>query len=722
MEITPAYRLLLSDAIPEIGGKGTLLRHVKSGAHLFLIETEDTNKVFSIAFRTTPEDDTGAAHIMEHSVLCGSEKYPLKDPFMELAKGSMNTFLNAMTYPDKTLYPVASVNDRDFRNLMDVYLDAVFHPNIYREEKIFRQEGWHYELTDPEGPLTYNGVVYNEMRGAFSNPETVLERKLLHALFPHNCYANESGGDPGAIPDLTYEAFCAFHRRYYHPSNAYIYLYGKMDMGERLAYLDREYLSHYDAIDPGTEIPDEPPFCGMVREEGVYASEGEPAGVMLAYAKVVNGGLDPVESMAFDALSYALINAPGAPLTQALLDAGLAEDVYGGYDSGLKQPVFRVIAKGAKEGDEEAFEALIERVLAEQAEQGVSEESLRAGIHNNEFSLREADYGRMPKGLIYGLGVYDTWLNDEYAPMLNLKFEAPLAEVKARVGTGYFETLIREKLLLNPHGAMVSVRPEEGLAEQEDRRTAEKLEGVRASMTPEERARLVRETEALKAYQAEPSPKEDLEKIPLLSIGDLEPGTRPFVNRETALAGLKTFWHPAVTSGILYLDMYFGIDHVEAADLPYLTVLKNVLSLIGTEHYTYQALANAISLRTGGIGCSVEMFAVTDSDALREDFVIRAKCLYGETADMADLVAEIAFRTDFSDTKRLKELLSELRLDMKDSIVESGHATAVARVLARCTKDAYENECLKGIEFYRFLTDLLDHYEERKDALVSKLR
>ena len=381
-----------------------------------LIENDDENKVFNIAFRTPPKNSTGVAHILEHSVLCGSREFPLKDPFVELVKGSLNTFLNAMTYPDKTCYPVASCNDQDFQNLMHVYLDAVFYPNIYKKEEIFRQEGWSYHLEQPEGPLTYNGVVYNEMKGAFSSPDDVLERDIMNSLFPDITYGCESGGDPDNIPDLSYEEFLDFHRTYYHPSNSYIYLYGNMDMVEKLDFIDKHYLSAYDSLNVDSEIREQKPFAAMqdlTMEYPVAESEGEEDNAYLSYNVVVGTAMDSLTSIAFEVLDYALLSAPGAPLKQALLDVGIGKDIYGAYEDGIRQPYFDIIAKGANADKKDEFVSVIRKVLQDVITSGIDKKALEAGINCMEFRYREADFSSYPKGLIYGLDILGNWLYDD---------------------------------------------------------------------------------------------------------------------------------------------------------------------------------------------------------------------------------------------------------------------------------------------------------------------
>lgn len=719
-----AYEMILSDRIDEIGADAYILRHKKSQAHLILIDADDTNKVFDIAFRTPPADDTGVPHILEHSVLCGSLKYPCKDPFVELAKGSLNTFLNAMTYPEKTMYPVASYNDKDFKNLMDVYMDAVFRPNIYRNERIFRQEGWHYEMESADADLQINGVVYNEMKGAFSDPESVLERYNKAVLFKDTPYANESGGDPDAIPELSYEEFLAFHSRYYHPSNSYIYLFGKMDFEERLEYLDREYLGEYEAIDPESAIPEQKPYEAMAREELTFGiSEGEDENeAIFSWSKVVGGLMDPVESLAFEVLGYALLNAPGAPIRKALLDHGLGVDIYGGYDSSYLQPVFNVTAKGAEKENAAEFEPVIEEALRGVLKTGIPKKTLLAGINNIEFSMREADFGRYPKGLIYGLQIYDTWIHDEEKAFVHLKFNDTFEKIKKLAETDYFEKLIDEKLIRNTFGAVIIATPEKGLTTEKERALEEKLAEMKAGMSEEEIEAIVRETAALKEYQETPSTEEELKTLPLLSISDIRKNVEDFENEEREIGGIKLVYHDIVTSGIGYFAMYLPLKNVPVADFPYLALLKNFYTLLDTEHFGYRELSDEIGLYTGGIGADVSTISdMNDIHKVHPYFCLRGKTLYGNTADMVRLFTEVFTGTKFEDTARMKEIIGEIRMEMQNGLVNSGHSTALKRVLSYSSVNAKEDDLLGGVSFYRFLEELEKNFDKKKDALCEKL-
>ena len=533
LEQLKTYTVIEKREIKDLNSVSYLLKHNKTGARVALLSNDDDNKVFYIGFRTPPKDSTGVAHIIEHTVLCGSDKFPVKDPFIELAKGSLNTFLNAMTYPDKTVYPVASCNDQDFQNLMDVYLDAVFHPNIYREEKIFKQEGWHYEMENAEDDLTINGVVYNEMKGAFSSPDDVLWREIMNSLYPHTAYAVESGGDPDVIPELTYEDFLAFHQKYYHPANSYIYLYGNMDMAEKLTFIDKEYLSHYDALSVDSELESEKAFKATVTVEKEYPimeSESEENNTYLSYNISLGEASDRKLCYGVGALADVLCMVPGAPLKQALLDAGIGTEVQCAFDIGVKQPYFSIVAKNAEAGQKEEFVRIIEGKLQELSESGLDKEALLATINRDEFKYREADFGSYPKGLMYGLNMLESWLYDDSKPFYYVELLDTYKELKGAVDTAYFEDLIKEYLLDNTHKSIVVVKPVKGLTGRKDRALAKQLAERKAAMSQEELAQIVKETKELKEYQETPSLKEDLEKIPLLTRADMKKEAAPYYN------------------------------------------------------------------------------------------------------------------------------------------------------------------------------------------------
>lgn len=722
-----AYELVREEKLPGIHSNGFLLRHKKSGARILLVENDDNNKVFSIGFRTPPPDSTGVPHIMEHSVLCGSKNFPAKDPFVELVKGSLNTFLNAMTYPDKTVYPVASCNDKDFKNLMHVYMDAVLYPNIYEHEEIFRQEGWSYQLDSLEEPLSYNGVVYNEMKGAFSSPEGVLDRVILNTLFPDTSYANESGGDPDDIPDLTYEQFLDFHRTYYHPSNSYIYLYGDMDMEERLDWLDREYLSFFDAKEVDSRIRFQEPFEEVKEHTFSYSiasDEPEEENTYLSYNKVIGTSLDRELYLAFQILDYALLSAPGAPLKKALTDAGIGKDIMGSYDNGIYQPIFSVIAKNAEESQKEEFVELIEKVLSGLAENGIDRKALEAGINYHEFRYREADFGNYPKGLMYGLQMMDSWLYDETEPFMHVEALKTFEAMKTKMGTGYFEELIRRYLLENTHGAIVIVRPEKGRTARLDAELAQKLQAYKESLSQEEAELLVSRTHQLEEYQSEPDTEEDLNRIPVLERKDISREITPIYNEEMTISGTPVVFHEVETNGIGYVDVMFDLSGVAAEDLPYVGILQSVLGIIDTEHYEYGELFNEINMHTGGIGTALELYNdVTNvrEKAFKATFEIKGKALYPKLSRTFEMMGEILSASKLSDTKRIKEILDMLKSRLLMKFQSSGHTTAALRALAYASPSAQLKDMTNGIAFYEKVNEILEHYEECREKLSEKL-
>ena len=720
-----AYELKEHKTIAETQSEGYVLEHKRTGARLFLLSNEDDNKVFCIGFRTPPDDDTGLPHILEHSVLCGSEKFPLKDPFVELVKGSLNTFLNAMTYPDKTVYPVASCNEKDFQNLMDVYMDAVLHPNVYHEEKIFKQEGWHYEMEQEDGPISYNGVVYNEMKGAYSAPESLLDSCIQKTLFPDNCYGRDSGGDPTFIPELTYEKFLDFHRTYYHPSNSYIYLYGDMDMAEKLTWLDEEYLCHYDRKAVDSRIPEQKPFDAPVEREIHYSitdGEDEADATYLSVNTVVGTDLDPKLYLAFQILEYTLLDAPGAPVKQALLDAGIGKDVLGGYENGILQPFFSVVAKDANKEQKGEFLAVVKGTLRKLADQGINKKSLLAGMNYYEFKYREADYGSAPKGLMYGLQCLDSWLYDG-DPMMHLQYQETFEFLKKAVDEGYFENLIREYLLDNPFEAVVIVSPERNLTAKVDGETVEKLASYKKTLTQDQIKILAEDTKALKEYQDTPSTPEILAKIPLLERKDIEKKAETFCYTEKEEQGIKVLHHNIFTSGIGYLKVLFMTDTVPQEELPYVGLLKAVLGSVSTEKYSYSDLTSEIHLNSGGLDFSVSSFAnLEEPEHFTGAFIASIRVLYDRLDFGFGMIEEILNHSVLDDEKRLCEIIREARSRGRMRLEQAGHSTAVSRATSYFSPTAYYNELTGGISYYHFLEDLEKNFDEKKGQIIAKLK
>lgn len=720
------YELIEEREIADVKSQSFLLKHKKSGARIAILSNEDDNKVFYIGFRTTPEDETGVPHIIEHTTLCGSEKFPVKDPFIELAKGSLNTFLNAMTYPDKTVYPIGSCNEQDFKNLMDVYLDAVFHPNITKYEEIFKQEGWHYELESEDAPIEINGVVYNEMKGAYSSPDEVLQNQIYRALFPDNTYSKDSGGNPVYIPTLTYEDYLEFYHKYYHPSNSYIYLYGDMDIVERLQFLDREYLSNYEYLKVESEIVPQKSFekvKEVVADYSIASDDPEENQTYLSFNRVIDTALNKKLYQAFDVLDYALVSAPGAPVRQALIDAGIGEDVYGSFDSGIYQPVFSVVAKNANGSDKEQFLGIIEDTLRTIVKEGINKESLLAGINSSEFRFREADFGQFPKGLLYGLQCFDSWLFDDEKPFLHLECLDTFAELKKEVETGYFETLIQKYLLDNTHGATVVVKPKRGKNNEEEILLKEKLEKYKESLSEAEVKKMVEDTAHLRQYQEEPSSEEDLKKLPMLTREDMRKEAQPFSNIEKNLDGLKVVWHDVAANGIDYITLMFDADDMEERNLSYMGLLASVLGYVNTKSYSYADLANAINIYTGGISSGANIYPdLNRQGEVIAKYEIRIKVLEDNLEKALKLTDEIIHTSKLSDIKRLTEIVSQTKARLQVALSSSGHTVAAMRSMANFSKYAYYQDALHGIAYYRFICETEQLLKKNPDYVIEQLQ
>lgn len=719
------YEILDEHRVEDVQSDGFILRHKKSGARIAILSNNDDNKVFYIGFRTPPEDETGVPHIIEHTTLCGSKKFPVKDPFIELAKGSLNTFLNAMTYPDKTVYPVASCNDQDFKNLMDVYLDAVFNPNITKYEEIFKQEGWHYELTGRDDELKINGVVYNEMKGAYSSPDEVLSSQIYRSLFPDNTYSKDSGGNPEYIPKLTYEAYLDFYHKYYHPSNSYIYLYGDMDVVERLEWLDKEYLSLYDYKKVNSEINKQPAFDEIKNVETQYSitmDDSQENKTYLSYNRVVGDSLDEMLYQAFDVLDYALVSSPGAPVKQALIDAGIGDDVYGSYDAGILQPVFSFVAKNANASQADEFESIIENTLKEVVKTGINKEALLAGINSSEFKFREADFGQFPKGLLFGLNCLDSWLFDDMKPFIHLECLGTFAKLRKAVDTDYFEKLIQEYLLDNTHGSSVTVKPKRGLGNEREEALAKELSDYKASLSDEEIKKLIEDTEHLKKYQEEPSSDEDLRKLPMLTRADMKKNAMPFSNIEDELLDVKVVRHDIESNGIDYISFLFDAGDFAQSELGYLGFFTNALGLVSTEKYSYTDLANATNIYTGGISTGTASHPdIKDRNNFVFKFEVKLKVLEKNLDKALELMEQMLLSSDFTDTKRLGELVAQIKARLQANLSSSGHLVAAMRSMSSFSRYALYQDELKGVAFYRSICRIEKELSESPKSVSDKL-
>lgn len=720
------YVLQEKKELTDIDSVGYVFRHDKSGARVIVIENDDNNKTFSIGFKTPPNDDTGVAHITEHSVLCGSKKFPVKDPFMELVKGSLNTFLNAMTYPDKTVYPVASTNDKDFRNLVDIYMDAVFHPNIYTRPEIFYQEGVTESLETIDGELKYNGVVYNEMKGAFSSPEDVLDRVIAQSLYPDTCYGVESGGNPDFIPDLTYEKFLDFHKKYYHPSNSYIYVYGDLDMNEMLEWLDKEYLSDFDYSEVDSAIECQKPFHEIreVREEyPISESESIEDNTYLSYNFVIGDILDKELYLAMQILEYAIVSMPGAPIKKALLLKGIGKDIQGRYNNYIRQPYFNFTARNANEADKEEFIRTIRETLQDLVKNGIDKSSLLAALNNYEFQYRENDFGSYPKGLMYSFQIFDSWLYEDTEPFRHLEQNEQFSKLRQMIDTDYFEQLLQKYFLDNNHASCVLIVPVKGLTIQKDNALKEKLAEIKAGMSEDALKQLVERTKRLKQYQETPSTKEELDTIPVLMREDLSKDVEPFYNTELKLKDVTVVRHDIFTNGISYFNLCFDVTDVPETLLPYLVILKGIMGYMDTEHYNYSEFSNEIGIHTGGLYQEINIYRDTlDFERYRVMFEIKGKVFFDKIDKAVNLIEEMIFHTKIEDERRLYEIICEGKSNLQGIFMRSGDSAAVLRNLSYISKAAVVNECLRGITNYKFIENLESDFDNKKAELIAVLK
>ena len=721
-----SYELVKEQQLNDINSKGYLLRHKKSGARIALISNDDDNKVFYIGFKTPPTDETGVPHIIEHSVLCGSDKFPLKDPFVELVKGSLNTFLNAMTYPEKTIYPIASCNEQDFKNLMDVYMDSVLHPNILKYEEIFKQEGWHYELEDMDAPITINGVVYNEMKGAYSSADEMLQTTIYKSLFPDNTYGKDSGGNPAYIPELTYEKFLEFYKRYYHPANSYIFLYGDCDMQERLEWLDKEYLSAYDEIEVTSQVEKQGAFAEVKDITGKYpigSEESEEDNTYLAYSKVVCDIHDKTLRQAFAVLDYVLISAPGAPVRQALIDAGIGQDVYGSFDDGTLQPVFHVCAKNANISDKARFVEIIESTLKDIVAEGINKTSVLAAINSSEFRFREADFGSYPKGLLYGIECLDTWLFDDNATFEAMEMLDVFAFLKEQVETGYYEGLIQKYLLDNTHGAIVVLEPEKGLNTKVEAELEAKLTDYKARLSEEELEKIIEDTKRLEEYQEEKVSEEAMQTLPMLERKDMRKHVLPFSNIEEHIGDIQVIRHDVYTNGIDYISFLFDAGDVVAEDLPYLGLLRSVLAFVDTESYSFSELNDVINIHSGGISSGLTVYADSKEQGVYHSrYEFRIKMLEDKVQESLEILKEIILTSKIDDVKRLTEIIAQTKSRLQSVLSSAGHVVSATRSLSYTSKYGYIQDATTGVAYYNEICKMDKLMKERPQQVIAKLR
>ena len=708
--------------VKELDSQAYEMRHVQSGARLLYIQNEDDNKVFSISFRTTPTDSTGVPHICEHSTLCGSRKFPLKEPFVELVKGSLNTFLNAMTFPDKTMYPVASRNAIDFKNLMDVYLDAVFFPNMLKDKEVLMQEGWHYEMASADSPLTYSGVVYNEMKGVFSSPDAQLERHVMDNLFPDTTYGVESGGDPDCIPQLTQEAFAAFHAKYYHPANSYIFLYGDMDIDSTLAFINDEYLSHFHVEKIDSAIARQIPTGSVIKSYpyGIAKEEKTAHKTLHSLTYVVDDAIDTTLGLAFKVLTYVLLQSPAAPLKKALVDAGVGKDISGDFQDGLLQPLWSIAVNGSDPEAQEKILPIVRQVLEDMVAHGIDKTMLEGALNRVEFTLREADFAGRPKGLIYGIRCMDTWLYDK-DPLEPLRYEEALKTLRAGMKNGYYEHILQKYILDNPYFALVSLVPQPGLTEEHDKAMAEKLAAYKNTLSDADIEQIMAATQALKKRQATPDSPEALLTIPTLSRSDLEQKAESIVMHEEEAAGIHLCHVPDFTNGITYLNAYFDLHGMTAEDIPYVYLLSDLLGDLDTKEHSYMEIASLIDLHTGGVDSTVSAFSDrTDNKNYTPVFKLKTKVLSQNLDKAISLLKEISLDTVFTNTDRLIELIEETKAGWDMDAFRRGHTIVMHRVLSYVSP--VEAFCDAGeLSYYEFISRIAAQIRENSASVAARL-
>ena len=713
------FTLLRDQNIPEINTRARIWRHDRTGAELISMENDDENKVFGITFATPTSDSTGLPHILEHSVLCGSRKYPVKDPFVQLAKGSLNTFLNAFTFPDKTCYPIASQNLQDFYNLIDVYLDAVFYPRITPE--ILQQEGWHYELEAADAPLNYKGVVFNEMKGAYSSPDNLLGRHSERSLFPDTIYGNDSGGDPREIPNLTYEAFRRFHETYYHPSNAHIWFYGDDDPDERLRLIDA-FISAFEAAPVRAEMPLQPRFDAP-RSLRVPFDPGDELKGMVTVNWLLAENNSPETTLALSILGYILVGTPASPLRKALIDSGLGEDLTGGgLDDQIREMYFSTGLKGINPADSDKVETLIMDTLAALVRDGIEADMVEAALNTVEFRLREFNTGGFPRGLAMMVSALSTWLYGA-DPLAPLAFEAPLAAIKARLAGGerYFEDLIARFLLDNPHRTTVLLEPEPGLGERLEAEERARLDAVRATMSADGLARIAEDTEQLRLMQETPDTPEALATIPMLRLEDLDRTNKLIPLAEVEAGGAPVLYHDLFTNGIAYVDVGMNLRALPQEYLPYVSLFSRALLEMGTATEDYVTLSKRIGRKTGGIRPSSFTSTVVGRPETAAWLFLRGKGTMSQTADLLDILRDVLLTAKFDDRERFRQMLLEEKAGEESGLVPAGHRVVHSRLRAQFTEADWAAEQMGGISYLFFLRELADRVEQDWPSVVETL-
>lgn len=710
------------EELNDIHSKGYLFEHIQSGAKLFYVKNRDDNKVFFISFKTPPTDDCGTPHILEHSVLCGSRKYQAKDPFNELAKGSLNTYLNALTYADKTMYPIASRNEKDFMNMMDVYLDAVFYPRIYEKKEIFMQEGWHYVLEDKNSPLSIKGVVYNEMKGALSDPESILNNAISRSLFPSTTYGFESGGNPESIPNLTYENFLEFHKKYYHPSNSYIYLYGNMEVEKHLERIDREYLSHFEKKQFDLKIPLEENFSKIVLLEDTFSvttEEEKKKNTFLSYNVRVGKSTEPLLILAFDILSYILLETNASPLKKALIDLNIAEETEGWFDSSSYDMVFSIIAKKSEKEHINTFRQVIENTLDNIVQKGIDKKIIEATLNRWEFYLKEEYFGSRPKGLTYGMKLMKSWLHDEN-PMKSLCHWEQFRVVKSALKTNFFEQLIQNLILQNNNKSIVILSPEKGKQSKIECNFSKKMQNIKNSLSEIEIEQLIKENKLLQSYQSEKESEEVIKQIPFLKINEINKSA-DILPTEQISEKYRMIFTPLETNGIVYSQLLFDISSVPQKFLPYVGLLTSVIGKLDTKQYTFEQLPIEINFYTGGISLSSDIYSTSKQDC--NCFItINGKVLEKNIAKFFDIIKSILFDTRFNEKNNLKKIIKSEKVRLENYLQDAPHLAGIVRSMSHISIGSKIKEEISGIAFLHFLVKIENEMEQNIDEVISKLK
>ncbi|MEK9628360.1 MAG: insulinase family protein [Nitrospinota bacterium] len=723
-QIYNGFKLIKKEEIVELKSLGLFFEHVGTGAEVLVLENDDDNKVFSATFRTPPTNDAGVAHILEHSVLCGSKNFPVKEPFVELMKGSLQTFLNAMTFPDKTMYPVASRNRKDFFNLMNVYMDAVFYPVI--SEDTFKQEGWHYELTNPDDNIVYKGVVFNEMKGVFSDPESCVDRQMAHSLFPSTTYGYESGGDPIRIPDLTYEDFKEFHRKHYHPSNSRIFLYGDGDTNEYLSFLNEKYFKDFDRIEVDTDIKHQRSFRKPKRKAFSYPVSSQESLDKKTYVLMgikLDKSINYEHCLGFSILSHLLLGTSASPLRKALIDSQLGSELIGGgFDDNRAETLFAVGLKGTEAEHEEKILNIINSTLKDLVENGIEEDMVRSAVNSIDFRLREANFGGFAKGIVYNIQALGSWLYGK-DPFSHLKFEKVMRKIKKKSSQGYFENLIKRYLIDNPHKSILIATPQAGLGKKQEAKERKKLKEIKKGLSAQEIKDLIEETDRLQKHQLSADSPEALASLPSLELKDVPETIEQYPLEIKGSEDKTILFHDLFTNHIAYTQIGFNINTVPQDMLQYVPLMGSLILGMGTKKNSYTDISKKIGIHTGGIRSShFSSATVQDRQSIISYIFFNGKALVEKIGDLFDLFDELFTEFSFENHKRLVEIIRSAKADMEDSIVPSGNHYVLARLQSYHSRLGKFDELTDGITYFRFLETLLAKAEQNPEEVAENFK